>query len=135
MNSFEYNLNSEIQYFDKIRIGKEKWIPLTDIFSLKEPGVDIDPIIRRLMDMWKALETHCVAECCGLTAFEFWPEDIRKAKASLNSEKVIQDIASVKLELETLSANVFNSEYLSLNIHKNEFVKFLEHLIESFKQP
>jgi len=45
--------------------------------------VDIDPELKALEPMWRALETSCVAGCCGLDAFDFSPENIASAAGHL----------------------------------------------------
>lgn len=78
-----------------------------------------DSFLNRNIKFWQDLETHCVAECCGIDAFDFSKENLHETikyyglKGIIrNLEELISDLESSKLKY--VSTNIFN-QYLKTN--------------------
>ena len=80
-----------------IRIGDDKWIPWIDFDESKEASVNLQ--LAPLGDLWRQLETNCVAECCGLDAFDFTPDNIQRASAELADLSLSQKLVTLRDQL------------------------------------
>ncbi|WP_234015378.1 DUF6331 family protein [Burkholderia sp. BE12] len=64
---------------DDIGIGPDRWIECGDLAGGHGHAVDVDPHLAAVMPLIDALEIHCLAGCCGIDAFGFWPDEITAA--------------------------------------------------------
>ena len=117
----------------EISIGKDEWLPYFDLEGRYESAIDIDVLVRDTSDVWTALETQCVAGCCGIEAFEFWPEDVQKASAHLDVAAAIQKLASLRSAIGGLSAEVLLSRRMNSYFDKRQFLLLLDHLLRAFR--
>jgi hypothetical protein len=117
----------------EISIGKDEWLPYFDLEGRYESAVEIDFLVRDASDVWVGLETQCVAGCCGIEAFEFWPEDVRKASEHLDVAAAIQKLASLRSSIENLPAEVLRSRRLNSYFDKRQFLLLLDHLLRAFR--
>src|SRR5690349_4116641 len=101
------------RYKNAISIGENQWIPFVDISSRFHSTVDIDPLLLRVDDLRNALETNCVAGCCGIEAFALWPKDIEKAKTSLNLKNLLPGLYSIRAEIVAMPEDVVSSNRLN----------------------
>lgn len=122
------------EHKNDISIGENQWIPFVDISSRFDSAVDIDPLILRVDDLWSALETKCVAGCCGIDAFALWPEDIEKAKTSLNLKNLLPELNSIRAEIIAIPEDVVSSNRLNNWFDKSVFLALLEHLIHNLSE-
>lgn len=113
-----------------ISIGADKVIPLADIDGRQCEAVELDVVVMRLEAFWILLETECVAECCGLDAFRFWPENVRATLLSLEQETVLAHLKELKALVEKSSSGVFVSERLNQYIDRTALLQLIDHLIE-----
>ena len=51
-----------------IQIGDDAWIEFISLDGRYEQAIDIDPLLGELWPLICLLETHCVADCCGMDA-------------------------------------------------------------------
>lgn len=87
-----------------------------------------DYIIAKYPEFWKGLELYCVAECCGLDAYRFYPEDIIEASKSVNKEELKNDLSI--LIKDTLNTPLQNVSCRALNhiMVKDVFIQLMEHI-------
>ena len=116
----------------EISIGKDEWLPYFDLEGRYESAVEIDFLICDASEVWTVLETQCVAACCGIEAFEFWPEDVQKAAAHLDVASAIQKLVRLRSSIENLPANVFLSRRMNSYFDKRQFTLLLDHLLRAF---
>jgi hypothetical protein len=121
------------EHKNDISIGENLWIPFIDITDRNDSSVNIDNLILRVNDLWNALETHCVAGCCGIDAFALWPEDIEKVKGSLNVQNLVAELQSIHAEIVALPKDLVSSSRLNNWFDKSVFLALLEHLINNLK--
>lgn len=98
---------------DSIPIGEGKWIEFIDLTGRYESAIEIDPLLKDLEPLWSALETQCVAGCCGLDAFDFYPENIANAKQVIDTSAVCQNLSSLQSALKELDGGVVLSRRLN----------------------
>src|SRR2546430_2761473 len=97
-----------------ISIGQDKWITFVDISNRPyERAVSIDHLISPMESFWSALETNCVAGCCGIDAFSLWPEDLEAASSSQERKAIASALASLREFVEKSDADTFVSSRLN----------------------
>ena len=116
-----------------IWIGGDRWISYINIQGRSDQAVNIDPLLADTAMLWDFLETLCVAECCGLDAFDFSPEHVQTAtetNVSGSARKIDDLVASIN----TLPQDILSSDRLNMYIHKQSFLELLQHL-RAFLEP
>jgi hypothetical protein len=121
---------------DDISIGKDRWIESGwlesgDMASAQSRAVEIDDSLAMVMPFFEKLEMDCVAECCGIDAFCFWPESIELALGSLSEQEraeLPQDISMLEDRLRQLSCEAVVSGRLNQYFLKATFLALLAHI-------
>jgi len=116
-----------------ISIGKDKWIKWIDFDPRTASIYDIDPMIEPITGFLELFETECVAECCGIDAFAFWPEDIQIVKKDFNCEDLLIKFQEIKNQLMLIKSDVVRSSFLNQLFRKEVFMKLIEHLMAEIK--
>lgn len=98
---------------NSIPIGEGKWIEFIDLTGRYETAIEIDLLIKDLEPLWSALETQCVAGCCGFDAFDFYPENIAGAKERIDASAMCQSLLSLQAALKKLDGGVVLSRRLN----------------------
>ena len=117
-----------------ISIGEDEWIEWKDFDEKSVQPLEIDDLLRPTFGFWKRLETECVAECCGIDAFTFWPEDIEQAAKNTCKVTLTEDLIKIKLTLITLSDSVISSDFLNQLIAKEVFLELVDHIIKNINK-
>jgi hypothetical protein len=115
-----------------ILLGKDKWIEHVDLSGQYDLAIDIDPWMKDLWPMWNALETECVSDCCGIDAFNLFPESVADAALKFDRELVCGKLQDLRSLLEALSGDVFVSKRLNNFFARSVFFEVLNHLNEHF---
>lgn len=71
-----------------ISIARGRWLRVRPVTA--DVGHEIDDVLEESMPIWDALETECVAGCCGIEAFCFWPEGLAQSRRALREVDVVQ---------------------------------------------
>jgi hypothetical protein len=110
-----------------ISLGPDRWLTLVHVPYVESETLPIDDLIAFTQPLWQRLETECVAECCSLDAFNFWPEQI--AQLPLHErEDFRQRLDTVSKKLRQQPHHVLSSYTLNLIINKDIFLQLLDHL-------
>jgi methylaspartate ammonia-lyase len=96
-----------------ILIGEGKWIEFIDLTGRYDVAIDIDPLLADLEPLWSALETQCVAACCGLDAFDFYPDNIASAMDNIEISSTCQKLMKLRSSLDNLGSSVVVSRRLN----------------------
>ncbi len=112
-----------------ISIGKDSWIKWIELDPGDDNLFDIDPLLESTKNFWLDLETHCVAECCGIDAFALWPEDIKNAATSFSEHGLKQQLLTIKDAITKTECNIVISKRLNNLFHKRVFIQLLDHII------
>lgn len=118
-------------HINDILIGDDKWIKFIDLNGRYEQSLDIDYLISSLSFLWDTLEQHCVAECCGFNAFDFYPDAIYEATKNMDKEQIRAELERVIESVTELETTVVSSSRLNNLADKSTFISLLLHIKES----
>jgi hypothetical protein len=112
-----------------ISIGPDKWITFVDISDRPyTEAVSIDHCISPMESLWSALETECVAGCCGIHAFSLWPEDIQTVYRSQDERAIASGLETLREFVEKSRADTFVSSRLNNLFDKKVLLELIQHL-------
>jgi RNA-splicing ligase RtcB len=95
-----------------------------------EKSINIDKYLREVEGFWRNIEVHCVAECCGLDAFDFSKNVIQKATSNETKTQVIKTLELIISEIAASQENEVSSEVFNSHLNKIEFVELLEDILK-----
>lgn len=111
-----------------IQIGDDAWIEFIDLDGRYDQAVDIDALLGELWPLICRLETHCVAGCCGMDAYDFTPEAIATALLELDRAQLHASCAQAKIAVTAVASDVLLSSTMNHYADKRVFLQLLEHL-------
>jgi hypothetical protein len=113
-----------------ISIGKKRWIKWVNINSSnKNEFIEIDAILKPTYIFWSAIEIHCSSGCCGLDAFSFWEDDIKKAICYKDKVQLINALKNVKTETLNSTKTIVSSSRLNCSIDIGVFIQLVDHIL------
>lgn len=120
-----------------VSIGPDHWLPWVD---LGDPATfagaaRVDHLLRPSFALWDALETHCVAGCCGISAFNLWPDAIRAALESPARKNVAQSLREAQTCLSSTDDRLVVSERLNQYLHRELLLQILDHICAVLEEP
>ncbi|AWV03933.1 hypothetical protein DM992_32705 [Burkholderia sp. JP2-270] len=116
---------------DDISIGQDRRIEFGNLADGQGQAVAIDPYLATVMPLIDALETYCVAACCGIDAFGFRPDEIAVAVGTWHHdalERLADDLLSVQHAIEALPADIVVSTRMNQYCRKAVMLELLAHL-------
>ncbi|VBB14040.1 DUF6331 family protein [Burkholderia stabilis] len=122
---------NEKPHKDDIRIGQDRWIAFGDLAGGHGQAIEIDPHLAALMPLIDALETECVAGCCGIDAFSFWPDDIAVALSAWHRDALVRladDLLSAQRSIDALPSDIVVSTRMNHYLRKTVMRELLAHL-------
>ncbi|MCC7705181.1 hypothetical protein IGS59_23325 [Janthinobacterium sp. GW460P] len=111
-----------------IQIGDDAWIEFIDLDGRYDQAVDIDALLGELWPLICRLETHCVAGCCGMDAYDFTPEAIATALLELDRAQLHAACAAAKEAVTAAASDVLLSSTMNHYADKRVFLQLLGHL-------
>lgn len=90
--------------------------------------VSIDKFIDKNKDFWQDLERYCLAECCGIDAFDFSSENISLTVSYYDSEKIQSDINMALEFINNTSSKLICSSILNHCVSKKEYRILFENI-------
>jgi hypothetical protein len=115
-----------------IWLGDDRWITYIDIRGRLDKPANIDPLLADTAMLWDSLETACIADCCGLDAFDFSPEQLRTI-AETNVGDHTRRVDDLVASIHALPQDTLSSHRLNMYIHKQSFLKLLQYLHTSLE--
>ncbi|WP_417763019.1 DUF6331 family protein [Shewanella sp.] len=115
-----------------ISIGPDQWIEVPPLSAPISQAVALDPLMSELLPMWQALETECVAACCGIDAFGLWPEDVLAHTAQLSHASLSQQLAALIEQIQRTPAAIYDSDQLNNYFSRETLLALLQHLQRVF---
>ncbi|VWB71475.1 hypothetical protein BLA13014_03245 [Burkholderia aenigmatica] len=115
-----------------ISIGPDRWIEFGDLTGEQAQAVAIDPCLAGIMPLLDALETDCVAECCGIDAFVFWPDEIAGAVGTRDRAALVQladELLTVQCSIDALPSDLVVSTRMNQYFPKAVMLELLAHLL------
>ena len=116
------------QINNDIHIGAHETIQWVDFDATNSELFDVDHILGKYDDFWLSLQLECVAECCGLDAFRFYPEDIANASKQYEQTPLKEDLLRLRKEVMETDRQIVVSRCLNNLVEKTVFVKLLDHI-------
>ncbi|MFD2937501.1 DUF6331 family protein [Spirosoma flavum] len=87
-----------------------------------------------LGQLWNKLETNCIAGCCGIDAFAFWPEDIAIIVKELDKKELLEQLVQLKNRVLNSSQQIVYYHRFNSLFAKLSFLELLDYLIEEVKK-
>ena len=125
--------NMKKEHRNDISVGKDQWIIFEDLENQQDDAIEIDHYMEVLMPMWQALETQCVAGCCGIDAFDLWPNDVLENTADLDHKKLLRELKALRETISNFDKKIVVSSRLNNYFTKNTFLKLLDHLYSIYE--
>lgn len=110
-----------------IRIGETDWIEWEKPTN-PEQTVSIDNIFESASELWQALETECVHECCGIHSLGLKPKQIRESLSKLDKRVAITNVDKIIGQLQVMEGNCFKSRRLGQLFTKKTLLRVLNHV-------
>ncbi|VWC49895.1 DUF6331 family protein [Burkholderia lata] len=114
-----------------ISIGPDRWIEFSDLSGAQAQAVAIDACLAEVMPLLDALETDCVAECCGIDAFCFWPDEVAAAVSTRDRDalaRLVDALLSVQRVIDALPSELVVSTRMNQYFRKAVVLELLAHL-------
>ena len=111
-----------------IQIGEDIWIEFIDIGGRYDQAIDIDALLGELWQLICRLETHCVAGCCGMDAYDFTREAVETALLERDRAHMHAACAAAKAAVAAAASDVLTSATMNHVADKRVFLQLLEHL-------
>jgi hypothetical protein len=112
-----------------ISIGQDKWIKWIELDPNDKDEFDIDPSLELTKQFWANLEINCVAGCCGIDAFSFWPEDIKQASKGFDKIALRAQLDQLKEDVIRSNIKIVVSERLNNLFDKRVLIELVNHII------
>ncbi|MDH7447722.1 DUF6331 family protein [Aquimarina sp. 2201CG14-23] len=90
--------------------------------------INVDQFLESNKDFWQDLETECVAECCGIDAFDFSQENLERTIKFYNSKKILLNINRVIECIENNSSKLVCSSILNHCVSKIRFIELFKNI-------
>ena len=113
-----------------IQIGDDAWIEFIDLDGRYAQASDIDALLGELWPLICRLETHCVAGCCGMDAYDFTREGVATALLELDRAQLHAACAAARIAVAATASDVLLSNTMNHYADKRVFLQLLEHLDE-----
>ncbi|MGK5011101.1 DUF6331 family protein [Janthinobacterium sp. MDB2-8] len=111
-----------------IQIADDAWIEFVDIAGRYDQAIDIDALLGGLWPLIYRLETHCVAGCCGMDAYDFTRTGIATALLELDRAQLHAACSAAKVAVTAAASDVLTSATMNHFADKRVFLQWLDHL-------
>lgn len=111
-----------------ISIGDDQWITFIAVDGRQPRAVSIDYSLQSLEPFLAAMETHCVADCCGINAFSLWPKDILRARKTIDHETLASQLILLRRFIEESDSDIFVSKRLNSHFDREVLLQLVDHL-------
>lgn len=111
-----------------IQIGDDAWIEFIDLDGRYTQASDIDALLGELWPLICRLETHCVAGCCGMDAYDFTREGVATALLELDRAHLHAACMAAKEAVTAAASDVLTSATMNHYADKRVFLQLIEHL-------
>ncbi|MCC7641826.1 MULTISPECIES: DUF6331 family protein [unclassified Janthinobacterium] len=111
-----------------IQIGDDAWIEFIDLDGRYDQAIDIDALLGELWQLICLLETHCVAGCCGMDAYDFTREAVETALLEVDRAQLHAACAQAHSAVAAAASDVLLSNTMNHYADKRVFLQLIEHL-------
>ena len=116
-----------------ISVGKDKWITFIELDGQQTIAFELDEVLRPIEPFLNALETNCVAGCCGIDAYALWPDDIVSAAKLSVVADLPRAINDVRMRIVDADADSFVSYRMDNYFHKTTLLQLVDHIAENIR--
>ena len=127
------HMNKYFKHRNDVYIGKDDWIKWIDIDDQKDKALNIDNYLISLDNLWRKLETECVAACCGIDAFDLTSDTLKKVIVGFDANILLTNLMTLSNDIDKLNSVVLVSQRFNNYFHKTMFKQILDHLIKCVK--
>lgn len=113
-----------------IQIGDDAWIEFISLDGRYDQAIDIDALLGELWPLICVLETHCVAGCCGMDAYDFTREAVETALLELDRTQLHAACTAARAAVQASASDVLTSATMNHIADKRVFLQWLDHLDE-----
>ena len=114
-----------------IYISQDDCIVWIEFDQKTKSELEVDNLLNPTNELWTKLETVCEAACCGINAFNLWPDNIQKAIEDLDKDRLLQNLNDVRKTVMASKAEVVSSDKLNNLFHRKVFIQLLDHVIKN----
>jgi hypothetical protein len=114
-----------------ISIGKDNRIKWIELDTNENSEFDVDDFFEMTEPFWENLETLCVAECCGIHAFDLWPESIKSASKNLNSMELKNKLLKLRSDVVKANKKIIVSKRLNNLFDARVFINLVDHIVSN----
>ncbi|MCR5890288.1 DUF6331 family protein [Hymenobacter sp. J193] len=123
---------------DSLRIGTSESINLMDFDPLSDAMLELGRpeateagalALTSLDIFWNQLEVDCVAQCCGVYAFDWWPNNILKAAQGLNKQEVVEELRQMEKAVYQSDKPIVCHHRLNQLFARASFLQLQKHLL------
>ena len=118
-----------------IDLGNGQIIVLGELKGDFKQALSLDLMAPDLLPLWTALETFCVAGCCGADAFDFSPEQLSIARRTLGADavsKIQQQLQQLKTLLAQPGPEIVVSHCMNQYLSRSAALQLLGHIQQNF---
>ena len=90
--------------------------------------VNIDQFFESQKEFWQELEIFCVAECCGIDAYDFSEEAIKEVVLFYDTNIIINDLDQAILFINQSTKDNVSCSMMNHCVSRNEFVEMLQNI-------
>ena len=90
---------------------------------------DADKYLELNLEFWQDLEKHCVAECCGIGAFDFSKENIKETIVFYNELDITNNLEELVTGINNSKTKTVSSSILNLSENKEIFKTRIEKIL------
>jgi hypothetical protein len=116
-----------------ISIARGRWLRVRSLPQQATPH-EIDDVLEETMPIWDALETECVAGCCGIDAFCFWPDELANSVAKLRGVPVVPALLRLRDAVTGDDDDVLVSTRLNALFVRSSFVQLVDVLLAGYSR-
>ncbi|WP_113627887.1 DUF6331 family protein [Pectobacterium peruviense] len=117
-----------------VPLGDDNRIVLPDLTGRYDLAVNVDYLLEELLPLWAAIETECMAACCGFDAFDFSADTIHSAASKLKPAEFGHLLDYAIEQIALLDTTVVSSNELNNLADKQAFITLLQHIRTSLPQ-
>ncbi len=89
---------------------------------------NLDKFLENNREFWSALETECVAECCGIDAYDFSEEAIKEIIESFDSNRILDDLNTAIQFIEVSKSEHMHSTIFNCYATKKESIELFKNI-------
>lgn len=116
---------------DDISIGENEWIEFRVTDWQVANQVPLDSELIPVAVFLERLEIHCVAACCGVSAFSFWKDDIAAAVKAFDVDELVKNFQAIRKKIADQDAVVYVSQRMNNYFHRLTILELLDHIIRT----